>query len=107
MSAEQLAARVVERPDEGQRVEAAAKEMWEQEQKLDPALWPEGMAQEYRERATAVLAVAAHQPASPGIDSKDLYTWSCPDCGSGITKVHITIAGPVRCDKPPGYWSRG
>lgn len=34
-------------------------------------------------------------------------SWRCPDCGSGITKVHASAEGLVRCGMPPGHWTSG
>lgn len=31
--------------------------------------------------------------------------WRCPDCGMGITKVHVTEDGIRPCGMPRGYWT--
>jgi hypothetical protein len=36
----------------------------------------------------------------------DMPAWRCPDCGSGVTKVHVGTTGLMPCGKPPGYWTR-
>lgn len=49
----------------------------------------------------AARSVLSEHPEPP----KELRDWRCPDCGSGVTKVHMQVDGPRGCGKPPGYWS--
>lgn len=46
-------------------------------------------------------------PSDQGAGGATFYDWRCPDCGSGVTKVHMMAGGPQPCGKPPGYWTRG
>lgn len=45
---------------------------------------------------------------NPDVQSREtllMPDWRCPDCGSGVTKVHVADGDLRGCGKPPGYWS--
>lgn len=83
----------------------------------DPGDTRAPVAKDKGEKARAALAVSpARYPSvfKPGsreaveaMSPAPMPDWRCPDCGSGITKIHATTDGLQGCGKPPGYWSRG
>jgi hypothetical protein len=59
------------------------------------------------DRLTTELADArAELAAREDTERPDMPAWRCPDCGSGVTKVHVGTTGLMPCGKPPGYWTR-
>jgi len=66
-------------------------------------LGAEEAGDKHREREALRIGYAAlsEHPEPP----KAWHDWRCPDCGSGVTKVHVADGDLRGCGKPPGYWS--